>query len=167
MLRRVVLTLTFAAWGLSPWCVPDARAQEPTAGAVDVALPAILLDAPLGTLAVGQLPTLRIPPVDVRATRPVRSAVLPSLYVSTAVMQALDVHSTLRALDRGAAEGNPLMSGLTKNRGAFIATKAAVAAGTIFATRQIGKRNKVAAVATLIAINSAYALVVRHNYQVK
>ena len=28
-----------------------------------------------------------------------------SLYVSTALMQGLDVHSTLKALDAGAAEG--------------------------------------------------------------
>lgn len=92
-------------------------------------------------------------------------AVMFSLYATTATMQALDVHSTMRAIDRGAVEANPLMGGLVNNRPAFIATKAAVAAGTIFAAREVAKRNKVAAAITLIAINSAYAFVAHHNYK--
>ena len=80
-------------------------------------------------------------------------------------MQGLDLHSTLKAFSAGAVEGNPIMSGVTKNRAAFIATKAAVAAVTILATRKIAKKNKVAAVITLIAVNSAYAMIVNHNYK--
>ena len=95
-----------------------------------------------------------------------RSGLLSSLLVSTVVLQALDVHSTYRALGRGAVEANPLMAGVTGNKGAFIATKAAVATATVLAARHMGKRNKVAAIATLIAINSAYAVVVDHNYRV-
>lgn len=89
-----------------------------------------------------------------------------SLYATTATMQALDVHSTIRALDRGAVEANPVMGGIVQNRTAFIATKAAVAAGTIYAAHQVAKKNKVAAAITLIAINSAYAFVAHHNYKV-
>jgi hypothetical protein len=89
-----------------------------------------------------------------------------SLYATTATMQALDVHSTLRALDRGALEANPIMGRLVHNRPAFIATKAAVATGTILVARQVAKRNKIAAAVTLIAINSAYAYVAHHNYKV-
>jgi len=100
------------------------------------------------------------------APRPERSAVLGGLYVSTAVFQGLDVHSTIKALGRGAAEANPIMAKLTTNRLAFAATKAAVAAATILAARRIARQNRVAAIATLVAINSAYALVVRHNYGV-
>ena len=95
-----------------------------------------------------------------------RSSLLSSLLVSTVVLQALDVHSTYRALDRGAVEANPLMAGVTGNKAAFLATKAAVATATVLAARHMGKRNKVAAIATLIAINSAYAFVVDHNYRV-
>lgn len=91
---------------------------------------------------------------------------LGSLYASTAIMQALDVHSTILALDRGAVEANPLMSGITKNKAVFIATKAAVATSMVFAARSMAKRNKVAAVITLVALNSAYAMVVQHNYKV-
>ena len=94
------------------------------------------------------------------------STLMMSLYGSTAVMQALDVHSTLSAFRAGATEANPLMQGVTKNRAMFMAVKAGVAVSTIFAAKQLSKRNKVAAIATLIAINSASAMVVNHNYKV-
>lgn len=94
------------------------------------------------------------------------STLMTSLYASTAVMQALDVHSTLSAFRAGAREANPLMQGVTKNRAMFVAVKAGVAVSTIFAAKQLSKRNKVAAIATLIAINSASVIVVNHNYKV-
>jgi hypothetical protein len=81
-------------------------------------------------------------------------------------MQALDVHSTLRALGRGGVEANPLMASATRNKTAFIALKAGVALSTVMAARNMSKRNKVAAIVTLVAINSAYAFVVNHNYRV-
>jgi hypothetical protein len=89
-----------------------------------------------------------------------------SLYVTTAVTQALDIHSTLKALDRGGVEMNPLLSGLTGNKAAFIAVKSAVAAGSILAARRLAKRNKVAAIISMVAINAAYGLVAHHNYKV-
>lgn len=89
-----------------------------------------------------------------------------SLYASTAIMQALDVHSTMRALDHGALEANPLMTGVTGNKAAFVALKAGVAMSTVMMARHMSKRNKVAAIVTLVAINSAYAMVVSHNYRV-
>lgn len=103
---------------------------------------------------------------DYRRPRPSRSPLMMSLYASTAVMQALDVHSTLTALDRGAVEANPLMSPVTRNKAAFIALKAGVAVSSIMAARNMSKRNKVAAALTLVAVNSAYAMVVNHNYRV-
>ena len=94
------------------------------------------------------------------------SKLMTSLYASTVMMQALDVHSTLSALRSGATEANPLMQGATRNQAMFMAVKVGVAASTILAAKQLSKRNKAAAVATLVAINSAYALVVSHNYRV-
>jgi hypothetical protein len=41
-----------------------------------------------------------------------------------------------------------------------------VATSTVLAARHMAKRNKVAAIATLIAVNSAYAMIVQHNYRV-
>lgn len=94
------------------------------------------------------------------------SKLLSSLYATTALMQALDVHSTFSALSHGAVEANPMMKGVTSNKAAFIATKAAVAAATIMAARHVAKKNKVAAIVTLIGINSAYAMIANHNYKV-
>ncbi|HXT69787.1 MAG TPA: DUF5658 family protein [Vicinamibacterales bacterium] len=104
-------------------------------------------------------------PVQPLGIRRTSSPLLKSMYVTTAVVQALDMHSTLGAFKAGAVEANPLMSGITKNRVAFVAAKAAVAASTMFAARQIAKRSKVGAVITMLAVNSAYAMIVRHNYK--
>ena len=115
-----------------------------------------------GMLAADQLPVTF--ETDYRRSGP--SPLMTSLYATTAAMQALDVHSTLQALGRGAVEANPLMVTATRNKAVFIALKAGVAFSTVMAARNMSKRNKVAAVATLVAINSAYALVVNHNYRV-
>lgn len=162
MLRRLVVATLLAGVSLSPQVLAQAGAQElDFTRALPVA--AISSPAPVDLQAVRQ--QLRTP-APRRLANPDRSPILLSLYASTAIMQSLDVHSTLKALDNGAREGNPLMAGLTGNRAAFVATKMAVAAGTIFAARRVAKTNKVAAVITLVAINSAYAYVASHNYRV-
>jgi hypothetical protein len=58
-----------------------------------------------------------------------------------------------------------MLQGLARNEGAFIAAKAAIAAGSLYAASRIAKRNKVGAVIMLLGINSAYAMVVTHNYR--
>ena len=166
MVRRALAAASFTALTVAPFSAAPAFAQEQlNLGRIDflsatanVAVPAVRLN--MDALEQRSL-ALPIPPVD----RPRGSAILSSLYAATAVMQALDVHSTLKALKSGAVEANPLMQGVTKNRGAFMATKAAVAAGTVFAVQRIAKRSKVAAIATAVAINGAYAMIVRHNYK--
>jgi hypothetical protein len=55
---------------------------------------------------------------------------------------------------------------MTSHPAAFVAAKSAVAATTIFAAHRLSKNNKAAAIGLLVAINSAYALVVSHNYHV-
>jgi Domain of unknown function (DUF5658) len=89
-----------------------------------------------------------------------------SLYVTTAVMQALDAHSTFKALDAGAAEANPLMRPWVENRGAFIALKVGMTAGIIYVGHSLYKRNKLAGVLALVAVNVGYGIIVAHNYDV-
>lgn len=48
----------------------------------------------------------------------------------------------------------------------MVAVKAGVNAAVILATERLAKRNRVAAVATMVALNSAYAMIVRHNLRV-
>ncbi|HYN10684.1 MAG TPA: DUF5658 family protein [Vicinamibacterales bacterium] len=162
MFRRLPNAVALVALIFAPWSASEARAQERQ----DVPQ----LELPATVMAFAQPIRLTETPQRPPAAPQVRiggsSPMLKSLYASTAIMQGLDVHSTMSVLNRGGGEANPLMAGLVRNKAAFIGVKAAVAASTILAARQIGKRNKVAAVATLVAINSAYALVVQHNYRV-
>jgi len=94
------------------------------------------------------------------------SLVLGSLYVSTAVLQGLDAHSTLSGIRNGATEANPMMAGLVEHPAAFIGVKAGISYGSIMAARSIAKKNKPLAIVTLAAINAMYVVVVHHNYQV-
>lgn len=94
------------------------------------------------------------------------SFLMQSLYATTIVVQGLDAHSTFRAIDAGGKEGNPLVGSLAERRPAFLALKGAISTATIYAARDLSKRHKVAAVLTLIGINSAYAALIANNYRV-
>ncbi len=169
MSRGLLLTAAIAALSLGPGAAAQASAQDMSAltrpfdssvAMADSVVAPVRLEAQgLDILAPRAVPELS-------RHRPGSSALMMSLYASTAALQMLDVHSTLSAFDHGATEGNPLMAGVAQNKVAFVAMKAGVAAGTILATHNMAKRNKVAAIATLVAINSAYAFVVHHNYKV-
>jgi hypothetical protein len=89
-----------------------------------------------------------------------------AVYASTVLMHVLDVDSTLKAMKRGAVEANPLMKGVVKNRAAFIATKAAIATASIYATSRMAKNNKLHAIIASTAINSAYLMIVKNNYSI-
>jgi cation transport ATPase len=105
-------------------------------------------------------------PVLSRASQPLpdRPSLLSPLYVSFATLQVLDIHSTLRASSFGAREGNPLVAVLLASPVAFVASKAAITTGLIYASEGLRKRHPRAAVLMMIGLNSAYALVVAHNY---
>jgi hypothetical protein len=102
------------------------------------------------------------PPAALHQQRP---AALVPLYVSFASLQALDAHSTTRALERGAVESNPLMKGLAGNTAGMLAVKAAATAGVVYSAERIWKRNKTAAELFMAAANSAMGWVVQHNYR--
>jgi len=137
-----------------------------TRPANDAVVPPLRLSAEVrqAVLNLEQTPRLERP-VAGRRVEP-SSMVLGSLYVSTAVMQGLDVHSTLSGLRSGAVEANPMMQQLVNRPAVFIATKAAIGAGTIMAARTVAKKNKVAAVIALAVLNTAYGAIVHHNYQI-
>ena len=101
------------------------------------------------------------PPAIQRAPR----GVLTSLYAGFGTLQALDTHSTLRAIDAGYVEQNPLMRWTISHPAALISMKAMATAGTIFFAERIRKKHPKRAVAFIAAINAAYALIVVHNYK--
>ena len=92
-----------------------------------------------------------------------RPVVLPALYASYVALQAFDVYSTKTALARGAREANPIMQGVVGNTSTFVAVKAAMAVGTIFAAERLCKTNKVAAIAVMLASNGVVVLVAANN----
>jgi len=86
----------------------------------------------------GRPPRHRFGPTERVATAPESekrrpSIVMMSLYSATALVQGLDAHSTLKAINAGATERNPLMHALTAHPPVFVALKAGAAAGLIFA----------------------------------
>jgi hypothetical protein len=91
--------------------------------------------------------------------------VLLPLYASFAGLQALDAHSTLRAINSGATERNPLMTGVAGQPAALFALKAGTTAATIYLVERIRPKNRVAAMAIMAGVNSFYAAVVIHNYR--
>jgi len=100
------------------------------------------------------------------AKTPDRPAPLLGLYVSLATLQALDFASTRTALNAGGVEGNPLVAPLLASPIGFLALKAGITGATIYVSERLWKKNRRAAVLTMIGLNAGYAAVVGHNYRV-
>jgi hypothetical protein len=89
-----------------------------------------------------------------------------TLYTTTIVAQVYDVDSTLKSMRRGGVEMNPLMSFAFKNEKLFLAIKASGVAATIWAAHHTGKRHKVSAILTMVALNAAYYAIIQNNYAI-
>ena len=136
------------AAALLMFSVPPLAAQEPRLAPPSIA----------DTTDAGRPPSAA---PGLEAARPV--ALLP-LYVSFAALQALDVHSTLMALEGGAREGNPVMRKVVSSPASLVAVKALSTAGALYAAEKLWKRNRTLAILTMIGLNGAYLAVVSHNY---
>ena len=108
-------------------------------------------------------PTTRRTAAMARIRRP---KLLPALYAVTVLTQVLDAHSTMSALSRGAREMNPVMQGAASSGTTLLAVKMGTAVGTVFIAEKLWRRNRVAAVALMVAVNVATAGVAAHNYSV-
>jgi hypothetical protein len=80
-------------------------------------------------------------------------------------LQVLDAHSTQSALARGYTESNPLMEPVSRNMPTMLAIKVGATMGTILVVEKLWKRNRAAAVATMIGLNVGYGFVVGGNYR--
>ena len=108
------------------------------------------------------LPTSLAPKIDGAGS----GKTLVLLQAGMAALQAMDVMSTRQALNRpGAYETNPAF-GSAGSLPATIAIKAGATAGIILLTNRIAKTNRVAAIATMVALNGAYASIAAHNFAV-
>jgi len=108
------------------------------------------------------------PAASAATTVPRRSSngLFTSLYIGFATTQVLDVHSTLRALDAGHREANPMMQWATDRPAAFVALKTATTAGTLFVAERVRRHHPKAALIMMTALDTAYSFVVAKNYSV-
>lgn len=132
---------------------------------------ASLFDLPAPASIPSQPSALFVPSVADTAPRSLPEAgqsrgVLLPLYVSFATLQMLDVHSTLRGLDAGASEANPMVRGIVERPAAFVALKGGMAAATILLTDRLRGHSRPAAIITMIALNSLYATIAARNYAI-
>jgi hypothetical protein len=173
MTRSISHLVAAAVTAFALGAATPVQAQElmaANAGAAMVLFPV----APMPLVPAIAAPVAAAPAAQDRAfdrssfTGPVRRpSLLPALYASQIALQVLDAHSTSKALGRGAHEANPLMKGVVGNRGAMMAVKAGVAAGTIFLAERMWKRgNRVGAIATMLVVNGVTGAVVANNYRV-
>jgi hypothetical protein len=88
---------------------------------------------------------------------------LPALQVSFGALQIMDVVSTRRALNAGLTEGNTVMRGVVDRPLAVAAVKVGATAATVFLVNRVARKNRAAAILTMVAINSAYTFVVVRN----
>jgi hypothetical protein len=99
--------------------------------------------------------------------RPTRPAILPSLYVSFAALQAADGCLTMSGLARGASEANPLLRGAVGNAAVFWAVKSGATLTSIYVAERLWRRNhRVEAIAVMIVSNGILAGVAVHNARV-
>lgn len=168
MFPRFVAALAFVALTSAPGFIQTAFAQSeplvPTESDASLA-DSVAAATSIQFAANDQSPT-QVPRELRRSGHAWTTPVLVSLQAATIATQLLDVHSTMRAMNVGAVEANPMMSGLVQNRAAFIGVKAAMGAGLVYATHRIGKSNKIGAIIVAAAVNSAYVMIANHNYKV-
>jgi hypothetical protein len=122
--------------------------------------------APLEVSTVEWVPSLTLAPIEAQVPSfpAARPRALPALYVSFATLQVVDAVSTWRVVRRGdGRELNPILTGVADNLPALLAIKAASTAVSVYAVEKLHPRNRKAALATMIAVNVAYAYVVANN----
>jgi hypothetical protein len=96
-----------------------------------------------------------------------RRAVLSALHAVTGVVQTYDGMLTMRVLDAGGKEANPLMKPVAGSERVMLGVKIAAAVATVIGAETLWRDNhRVAALVTSLAANSAMAMIARHNAQV-
>jgi hypothetical protein len=100
--------------------------------------------------------------VPLKRTRP---AALVPLYVTFGALQAVDVHSTHAAVAAGAREANPLVRAAIDDPARMMLLKSGATLSVVWLSEKLWRRNRAAAVLTMIAMNSAYATIAAHNYR--
>jgi hypothetical protein len=94
-----------------------------------------------------------------------RPAPLAPLYISFAALQAFDAVTTIRALEAGGVEVNPLLKGVAGNGVALVAVKAGATVATVYLAERLWKKNRVAAIVLMVTLNGVYVVAVAQNHR--
>jgi hypothetical protein len=86
---------------------------------------------------------------------------LKQMYVTQVALHSLDAFTTIRALDAGHREMNPLLK--SGNSALIIGTKAAAASASVMLAQKLWKRNPRAAMLTVVITNAMLSAVVANN----
>jgi len=160
-----------------PPFIPAAPPSLPLVGVAlpDVPVPAVPMLETLpvtsalslqGLFAVHDTPS-RLTVRENAPPRP-RPAALVPMYASFATLQALDYHSTTRAISQGIGrEANPLARSVVEHPAGFLALKAGATAGMIWASERMRKKHPAHAVVLMLASNATMAVIVAHNYSIR
>lgn len=97
--------------------------------------------------------------------QPRRPASLPGMYSTLAALNVLDVYSTMRAMENGAREANPFVARTAGSAGASLAIKAATTTSAIYFAEKLWRKNRAAAIITMVAINAGTAAAVARNFR--
>ena len=101
------------------------------------------------------------------APAPARGALLPSLYVSLAGLNAYDAVTTLKGISLGAKESNKAMSGVAGSPWAMVAVKSGVTTGSILVAERLWKSgHRGQAIGMMVASNAMMVFVGAHNSRV-
>ncbi len=166
MFRRL-LTAGIVVWSTCSWAVTVTQAQD-VASPLANAMPKLALATVATAPVIGPIAPESAPVVIARPSFDFGSShfnTLAPFYASTVALQVLDVRSTLQVISLGGGEGNPLLKGIVARPALFLGLKAAMAAASIYSANRLAKHNKIGAIATMVALNSVYAMVVAHNFQ--
>lgn len=98
--------------------------------------------------------------VELKLERP--RALMP-LYAMQLTLNGLDVHSTMRALEAGHREGNPLFKAGSAKK--MIGAKVASSALSVYLAEKLWKKNRIAAVVMMASVNAGMMAVVANNYR--
>ena len=96
--------------------------------------------------------------------RPVsRPPAMKALYGTLGALQALDIYSTRRAINRGGREVNPLLEQAAGSQAAMMAVKAISTASTIYFAERAWKKNRKGAIVLMAIVNGVTAAVAANN----
>lgn len=143
--------------------VPNSDAYDSLFVTRQIASPEQPVIRPSLETAAAQMPTAPVQPLSEIQHTP--RGLMPALYAGNIALQVMDTHSTFRALDAGMVESNPMMRWTTQHPVAFVSMKAAATATTILVAEKIRKKYPWRAALFMAGVNTAYALIVTHNYR--